>query len=59
VVFIQPKISSTRLRMRSLMAYAGRQDVRPSMALRRPLVFWATWGVTPAARTCATRSRIS
>src|SRR5436305_642882 len=45
--------------MRWLMAYPGCQVVRPSIALRRPRVFWATWGVTPAARTCATRSRVS
>jgi hypothetical protein len=29
------------------------------MALRRPLVFWATCGVTRRARIAATQSRVS
>src|SRR5258705_1737824 len=29
------------------------------MALRRRLVFCATWGVRPRARTCATKARVS
>ena len=33
--------------------------VRPSMALRRPLWFWATWGVTFKSRQLATKSRVS
>lgn len=42
VVFIQPKISSTRLRRRRLILYPGWHVVRPSMADSRLLVFWAT-----------------
>src|SRR5258705_12628107 len=29
------------------------------MAMRRRLVFCATWGVRPRARTCATKARVS
>jgi hypothetical protein len=45
IVFIQPKASSTRLRIRWLTAYPACRVVRPSIADERPLVFCATCGV--------------
>ena len=42
IVFIQPKASSIRLRMRWLTAYPACRVVRPSIADDRPLVFCAT-----------------
>ena len=44
-VFIQPKASSMRFRMRWLMAYPGWRVVLPSIAERRPLVFCVTCGL--------------
>jgi hypothetical protein len=41
-IFSQQKISSTRFRTRWLTAYPGCLVISPSMALRRPEVFWAT-----------------
>ena len=44
IVFLQPKASSIRLRMRWLTAYPACRVVRPSIADERPLVFCATCG---------------
>src|SRR6266496_5551615 len=41
------------------MAYPICRVVRPSIALRRPLVFFATWGVTFRSRRSATQPWVS
>src|SRR6266536_4759506 len=41
------------------MAYPICRVVRPSIALRRPLVFCATWGVTFRSRRSATQPWVS
>jgi hypothetical protein len=59
IVFIQPKASSIRLRMRWLTAYPACRVVRPSIADVRPLVFCATCGVAFIERSSLTKSSAS
>jgi hypothetical protein len=42
-----------------VITYPAWRVVRPSIALRRRVSFWATCGVTSSSRNCATNSRVS
>jgi hypothetical protein len=55
-VFSQPKISSTRFRLRWLIAYPGCRVVRPSIALERLLVFCAMCAEMRVSRSALTKS---
>jgi hypothetical protein len=58
-VLIHPKGSSMRLRIRWLIWWPAWRVVRPSMALRRLAVFWATWAVIFSSRQEATKAAVS
>src|SRR5262249_27623485 len=56
MVLPHPNGSSTRLRFCWLTSYPQWRIVRPSMAERRLVVFWATCGVTLKSRMSDTKS---